>query len=77
MTGMERSVSCLEGPIPERRRRRQVSTAPAQRIVSILGEIVSLVPELRVRFTPVTALFETLTLETQALVRIVRFGRFS
>ena len=54
-----------------------MSTAPAQRMVSILGEIVSFVPELRVRFTPVTVLFETLTLETQAFVRIVRFGRFS
>ena len=42
VTGMDRSLSCWEGPIPERSIRRHVSTAPAQRIVSVLGEMVSL-----------------------------------
>jgi len=77
MTGMPRSLSCSWGPMPERSISLQVSTAPAQRMVSAFGETVSLVPDFKVRFTPVTVLPETLILLTQALVKMVKLGRFS
>ena len=76
-TGMEREDNWEEGPIPERSMSRQVSTAPAQRIVSALGVTVSFVPDFRVMFTDLTVLDERLSLLTQAFVRIMRFGRFS
>ena len=40
-TGMEREDSWEAGPMPDRRRSLQVSTAPAQRTVSVLGVTVS------------------------------------
>lgn len=76
-TGMERSLSWEGGPIPERSMSRQVSTAPAQRIVSDFGVMVCFWPDLKVMFTLLTVLCWTLILLTQALVRIVRLGRFS
>ena len=63
--------------MPDRSIRRHVSTAPAQRMVSVLGVTVSFVPDLSAKFTLLTTLDEILSLLTQALVRIVRFGRFS
>lgn len=53
-TGMEREVSWEAGPMPECRRRRGVSTAPPQRMVSVRAVRVRVVPDSRVRFTPVT-----------------------
>ena len=73
-TGMEREFSWEEGPMPERRRRRGVSTAPAQRMVSLRALRVSGVPDWRVRFMPVTVALRTLTRLTQASVRMVRLG---
>lgn len=72
-----REVSCSFGPIPEWRRRRGVSTAPAQMMVSALGVIVSLRPDFKAKFTPVTFFPERLILETQAPVRMVRLDLFS
>ena len=71
---MEREVRWEGGPMPERRRRRGVSIAPAQRMVSLRAVRVRRVPDWRVRFTPVTVASVTLTRLTQASVRIVRFG---
>lgn len=73
-TGMPREVSCGEGPMPEWRRRRGVSIAPAQRIVSLRAVRVREVPDWRVMFTPVTAEEWTLTRLTQASVKMVRLG---
>ena len=76
-TGMERDVSWEGGPMPECRRRRGVSTAPAQRMVSLRAVRVRAVPDSRVMFTPVTVALVTLTRLTQAEVRMVRLGLFS
>lgn len=58
--------------------RRHVSTAPAQRMVSVFGETVSFSPDFKVTFTLLTVLLASkLSLLTQALVRMVKFGRFS
>lgn len=73
-TGMLREVSWVEGPMPEWRRRRGVSIAPAQRIVSLRAVRVRVVPHCRVMFTPVTVEESTLTQLTQASVRILRLG---
>ena len=76
--GMEREVSWGEGPMPEWRRSRGVSTAPAHRMVSLLALRVRLVPEWRVILIPVTVDVEsTFIRDTQAFVRTFRFGRFS
>ena len=78
MRGMEREVRWEAGPMPEWRRRRGVSIAPAVRIVSFFAWRVRLVPDWRVRLMPVTVDEEpTLTRYTQALVRMVKLGRFS
>ncbi len=60
--------------MPEWRRRRGVSIAPAQRMVSLRAVRVRVVPDCRVIFTPVTEEEWTLTRLTQASVRIVRLG---
>lgn len=78
-TGMEREVSWEGGPMPEWRRRRGVSTAPAQRIVSFRAVRVRALPDWSVVFTPVTVEegTSTFTRLTQASVRMVRLGRCS
>lgn len=73
-TGMEREVSWEGGPMPEWRRRRGVSIAPAQRMVSRRAVRIKVVPDWRVMFTPVTVESVTLTRLTQASVRMVRLG---
>lgn len=73
-TGMLRDVSWEVGPMPESSRRRGVSTAPAQRMVSLRAFRVRVVPDWRVTFTPVTVELVTLTRLTQASVRMVRLG---
>ena len=60
--------------MPEWRRRRGVSIAPAQRMVSLRAVSVREVPDWRVMFTPVTVALVMLTRLTQASVRMVRFG---
>lgn len=76
-TGMLREVNWAVGPMPECRRRRGVSTAPAQRMVSLRAVRVMEVPDCRVTFTPVTVEERTLTRLTQASVRMVRLGLYS
>ncbi len=77
ITGMPRPESCARGPMPEWRRSRGVSTAPAQRMVSFLGLTAKLAPDCRVSVIPVTVEPVTLTWLTQVFVRTVRLGRFS
>ena len=77
MTGIFRLSRSDRGPIPESIKRRGVSTAPAQRIVSFFARRVRCVPDWRVVFMPVTVELVTLTRLTQASVRIVRLGLFS
>lgn len=78
-TGMEREVSWVGGPMPECRRSRGVSIAPAQRMVSCRAVRVRVLPDWRVMFTPVTVEegLSTFTRLTQASVRMVRLGRCS
>jgi len=79
-TSIPRSSSWRFGPIPERRRRRGVSIAPAQRSISVFAARVREWPGFRVMFT-LSAFFlgslERFSLETHASVRTVRFGCFS
>lgn len=75
--GIPKLYSWERGPIPECRRRRGVSTAPAQRMVSFFGFTVKLLPDCRVRSTPVTVESLTLTRLTQVFVRMVRLDRCS
>ena len=73
-TGMLRDVSWEEGPMPEWSRRRGVSTAPAQSMVSLRAVKVRFAPDCRVMFTPVTVELVTLTRLTQAFVKMLRLG---
>ena len=74
ITGMSREVRCEGGPMPERRRSRGVSIAPAQRMVSLRAVRVRVVPDWRVMFTPVTVASVMLMRLTHASVRMVRLG---
>ena len=74
---MSNFSSWIRGPMPERRSRRGVSTAPAQRMVSFFARSVKWVRDCSMMFTPVTVDPFTLTRLTHVSVRTVRLGRLS